>query len=65
MGKRKAKPTEDQEMTTRGVRMTKVYATWLDRLATSERIRVASLIDRAVAAYAKQAGFEPPPVRVP
>jgi hypothetical protein len=53
------------EMTTRGVRMTIAYAAWIDKLAASERMGVATLIDRAVADYAKNIGFEPPPERVP
>ena len=40
-------------MTTRGVRMTEGYAAWLDRFAKSERMSVATLIDRALAAYAE------------
>jgi hypothetical protein len=62
--KRPSRPTGGK-MTTRGLRMTEAYAEWIDRLASSERMGVATLIDRAVAAYAKQAGFELPPERVP
>jgi hypothetical protein len=65
MAKKRPPKSAEPEMTTRGLRMTQSYAEWLDRLASSERMSVATLIDRAVAAYAKQAGFEPPPERVP
>jgi hypothetical protein len=53
------------KMTTRGLRMTEEYAKWIDEFASSERMGVATLIDRAVAAYAKEAGFKAPPERVP
>jgi hypothetical protein len=52
-------------MTTRGLRMTEAYAEWIDQFAAVERMGVATLIDRAVAAYAKQVGFTAPPERVP
>jgi hypothetical protein len=60
-----AKPPEPEGMTTRGVRMTAKYGAWIDKLAASERISVASLIDRALANYAKLVRFEEePPERV-
>jgi hypothetical protein len=57
------KPTEPV-MTTRGLRMSGSYAAWLDRFAKSERMSVATLIDRGMAAYAEQRTFEAPPERV-
>ena len=53
------------EMLAKGVRMTREYSDWLDRLADRERMSVSTLIDRAVTAYARETGFEPPPGRVP
>jgi hypothetical protein len=53
------------EMLAKGVRMTREYSDWLDRLAAQERMSVSTLIDRALADYAKQSGFEAPPARVP
>jgi hypothetical protein len=49
----------------RPVHMTEAYAEWIDQFASAERMGVATLIDRAVAAYAKQVGFKTPPERVP
>ena len=63
--KKKPTPPAAPEMLARGIRMTREYADWLDQLASSERMSVATLIDRAVAAYAKQMGFKVPPDRVP
>ena len=45
------------EMLAKGVRMTREYSDWLDRLASHERMSVSTLIDRALAAYAKGGGF--------
>jgi hypothetical protein len=67
MAKKKKPQAADTgpEMLAKGVRMTRGYSDWLDRLASQERMSVSTLIDRALAAYAKQAGFESPPERVP
>jgi hypothetical protein len=54
----------DAGMTTRGFRMSHAYAKWLEKLAKSERMGVATLMDRTLAAYAKEIGFEEPPERV-
>jgi hypothetical protein len=62
--KKKAPGGGAPKMTTRGLRMTSEYAKWIDEFATSERMGVATLIDRAVADYAKRAGFKTPPGRV-
>jgi hypothetical protein len=64
MAKAKKKPA-GPEMLAKGVRMTRVYADWLDKLAARERMSVSTLIDRAVADYAVRVGFEAPPERVP
>jgi hypothetical protein len=61
---KKKVPASGPKMLAKGVRMTEEYAAWLDRLASMERMSVATLIDRALTAYAKQAGFESPPERV-
>lgn len=53
------------EMLAKGVRMTREYSDWLDRLASQERMSVSTLIDRALADYAKRISFESPPARVP
>jgi hypothetical protein len=58
------KPNPD-EMVTRALKMRQQYASWLERFATSERVSLASLIDRALASHAKEVGFEAPPQRVP
>jgi hypothetical protein len=63
--KKKAAKGGAPQMTTRGLRMTVAYAEWIDEFAASERMGVATLIDRAVAAYAKETGFKAPPERVP
>jgi hypothetical protein len=63
--KKKAPRPGGARMTTRGLRMTEAYAEWIDQFAAAERMGVATLIDRAVAAYAKQVGFKTPPERVP
>jgi hypothetical protein len=63
--KAKKKTPAGPEMLAKGVRMTREYSDWLDRLAGHERMSVSTLIDRAVAAYAQQTGFDPPPGRVP
>jgi hypothetical protein len=53
-------------MTTMGIRSTKAYAAWLERLAEFDRSTVAGMIDRACAQYAKVIGFgEEPPKRIP
>lgn len=51
--------------TTKAFRMSMAYAEWIERFANSERISVASLLDRALAEHAKKLGFETPPDRVP
>jgi hypothetical protein len=63
--KKKPPASAAPEMLAKGVRMTREYSDWLDRLADRERMSVATLIDRAVTAYARETGFEAPPVRVP
>jgi hypothetical protein len=67
MAKPKRKPikAEDPTMLTRGLRMTGAYSKWLERFAKSQRMPVASLIDRAMASYAGASDFETPPERVP
>jgi hypothetical protein len=61
--RKKAAVPDSPKATTRGLRMKEEYAKWIDEFAASERMGVATLIDRAVAAYAKQAGFRNPPDR--
>jgi hypothetical protein len=63
--KKSATKPKPHKMTTRGLRMTEDYAAWLDSLADQERMGVSTLVDRAVAAYAKSVGFKEPPLRVP
>jgi hypothetical protein len=63
--KKKATKAVEPVMKTHGVRMTGAYSDWLERFAESQRMSVATLIDRALAADAEQKGFEPPPRRVP
>jgi hypothetical protein len=46
-----------------GVRMSRNYLDWLDRLSKKERCGKADVIDRALAKYAELVGFEPPPER--
>jgi hypothetical protein len=65
MAKAKKKPGTGPEMLAKGVRMTREYSDWLERLASKERMSVSTLIDRALADYAERAGFEAPPERVP
>jgi hypothetical protein len=48
-----------------GIKSTREWAAWLDRYAKSQRVTIASLIDRALAADAERNGFEAPPERVP
>ncbi len=60
------KKPDPKEVITWGLRMTREYQEWLNRLATHDRCTMAGLIDRAVANYAKQIGFNgQPPDRVP
>ena len=59
--KKKQPPDAAPEMLAKGVRMTRDYSNWLDRLANRERMSVSTLIDRAVTAYAQQIGFDTPP----
>jgi hypothetical protein len=61
---KKKRPATGPEMLAKGVRMTREYSDWLDRLASKERMSVSTLIDRAVAEYANRIGFEAPPERV-
>ena len=63
--KKKASPPSGPQMLAKGIRMTREYADWLERLASSERMSVSTLIDRAIADYARRAGFQEPPERVP
>jgi hypothetical protein len=63
--KKKRPASAGPEMLAKGVRMTRTYANWLDKLAARERMSVSTLIDRAVADYASRAGFDAPPERVP
>ena len=51
--------------TTKAFRMSGAYAEWIERFANSERVSVASLLDRALAEHAKVLGFEVPPDRIP
>jgi hypothetical protein len=60
----KVKPDLDL-MVTRALKMRQEYADWLERFAARERVNLASLIDRALASHAREAGFETPPERVP
>jgi len=46
-----------------GVRMSRDYLDWLERLSEKERCGKADVIDRALAKYADIIGFEPPPKR--
>jgi hypothetical protein len=62
--KKKASEAGARKMTTRGFRMTAEYAEWIGEFAASERMGVATLIDRAMADYAKKSGFKAPPGRV-
>jgi len=39
------------------------YAAWVDRLAEKNRTTVAGLLDQALAAFAKQIGFDEEPPR--
>jgi hypothetical protein len=66
MSKRTEKPPPPDEpsMTTRGLSMTDSYELWLECFARSEQMTLSTLIDRALASYAKQVGFETPPERV-
>jgi hypothetical protein len=50
------KPDSDA-MTTRAFRMRQEYADWLEQLASFDRSTISSLLDRAVAHYAKSIGF--------
>jgi len=63
--RKKSKKPAEPTMMTRGLRMSSDYSEWLERLARKERMSIASLIDRATAAYAEHVGFEAPPERVP
>jgi predicted DNA-binding ribbon-helix-helix protein len=63
--KKKQSQSAGPEMLAKGIRMTREYSDWLDRLADRERMSVSTLIDRAVTAYARETGFEAPPMRVP
>ena len=47
MAKAKKKQTAGPEMLAKGVRMTREYSDWLDRLVSNERMSVSTLIDRA------------------
>lgn len=62
---KKKQQASGPQMLAKGVRMTREYADWLDRLASKERMSVSTLIDRAVSEYAERSGFETPPERVP
>jgi hypothetical protein len=62
--KKKSPKSRDAGMTTRGLRMTHAYAKWLEELADTERLGIATLVDRVLAAYAKEVGFREPPKRV-
>jgi hypothetical protein len=59
----KGKPVSPE--TTKAFRMSMLYAEWIEKFANSERISVASLLDRALAEHAKTLGFKPPPDRIP
>ncbi len=65
MAKKKAAKAEagTKEMTTRGIRMSREYVEWLEELAKQERFNISTLIDRAVADYARNIGFRSPPER--
>jgi len=63
--KRTGKGKSQGPETTKAFRMSTEYADWVERFANSERISVASLLDRALAEHAKNLGFEVPPDRVP
>ena len=63
--KRPSRSRPVSKETTKAFRMSHAYAEWLERFANSERVNVASLLDRALAEHAKNLGFEPPPDRIP
>jgi hypothetical protein len=62
--KKRASKPDPTRMVTRALRMTEVYADWLDRYADKERVSLASLLDRALARDAEHTGFEAPPRRL-
>lgn len=57
--------TNPDAMVTRALKMRQEYASWLERFADRERVTLASLIDRALAAHARDTGFDPAPERTP
>ena len=63
--KKQASKPPEPEMKTHGWRMTAAYSIWLEQFARSQRMSVATLIDRAVADDAERKGFKAPPDRVP
>lgn len=63
MAKPKSKTPQPRPAKTIGLRVSGDYAAWIEEFASSERMSVATLIDRAVAAYAKQTAFRSPPER--
>jgi hypothetical protein len=64
MAKPKARKSESPKPAkTIGFRVSGAYAEWIEEFASSERMSVATLIDRAVASYAKDNSFREPPER--
>lgn len=58
------RPAKATKGRTFGVRMDGPYLDWITRFADQERASVATLIDQAVAFYAKERGVEEPPKRI-
>lgn len=47
-----------------GVRMDGQYLEWIQAFADRERASIATLIDQAIASYARERGYSEPPKRI-
>lgn len=61
----KNKERTEPGFTSKAIRMSEVYAEWLEEYARANRATVAGFIDRLLAERAKADGFRPPPERIP
>jgi hypothetical protein len=58
--------TDPKKVKIVGVRVTREYQAWLDKLAAADRSSLSDLFDRAMMSHAKAIGFTvPAPERVP
>jgi hypothetical protein len=66
MAKKPQRKANPDEVIAKALKVRREYAEWMERLAAFDRSTVAGMMDRALARYAQEIGFnERPPQRTP